>query len=43
MEGLGIPIVSHSAAKMAKSLQEMVWTIDPPFAVRIESDVAEGY
>jgi hypothetical protein len=26
---------------MAKSPQAMVWTIDPPFAVGIESDVAE--
>lgn len=41
LEGLGIPAVFHRAAKMAKSPQEMVWTMDPPFAVGIEPDVAE--
>lgn len=41
LEGLGIPAVFHRAAKMAKSPQEMVWTIEPPFAVGIEADVAE--
>lgn len=43
LEGLGIPIVFHRAAKMAKSPQEMVWTIDPPFAMGIESNIAEEY
>lgn len=41
MEGLGIPALFHRAAKMVKQPQAIVWSIEPPFAVGIESDVAE--
>lgn len=41
LEGLGIPAAFHRAANMAKSPQGVVWTMDPPFAVGIEFDVAE--
>ncbi|KAG8163583.1 hypothetical protein KVR01_006880 [Diaporthe batatas] len=41
LDGLGIPALFHRAANMVKHPQAMVWTIEPPFAVGIESDVAE--
>lgn len=41
LEELGIPALFHRAAKMVKHPQPIVWTIEPPFAVGIESDVAE--
>jgi hypothetical protein len=41
LEGLGIPARFDRAANMAKSPQPLVWNIDPPFAVGIESDVAD--
>lgn len=36
-----MPAAFHRAANMAKGPQGVVWTIDPPCAVGIESDVAE--
>ncbi|KAJ0114437.1 uncharacterized protein J7T55_010826 [Diaporthe amygdali] len=41
LEGLGIPAAFHRAANLAKEPQGMVWRIEPPFAMGIESDVAE--